>query len=202
MNFAPYQSDTPESNRGLSPPLRSPNASPNPATRPGQFRQTSSLATPEDPWAAARGQALPSPSQFADRGYDDLEGGAQSRSGERSYFGGREGATDVFETSLGMRMELEAALPYILLPPAGGLVLLLFEHKSDYVRLVYHRQRFPCIADDAVTGFMRGSPVLFLPLSLSCTSFSPGLPSYLGCCSRATSFSLRGWPLTHIAMVS
>lgn len=41
---------------------------------------------------------------------------------------------DVFETSLGFRMDVEAALAYVLLPPAGGVILLIFEHKSDYVR--------------------------------------------------------------------
>ncbi|KAG8626940.1 hypothetical protein KVT40_005885 [Elsinoe batatas] len=31
-------------------------------------------------------------------------------------------------------MDVEAALAYLLLPPAGGVALLVFEHKSDYVR--------------------------------------------------------------------
>lgn len=39
-----------------------------------------------------------------------------------------------FETSLPIRMDIEAALAYLLLPPAGGVFLLLAEHKSDYVR--------------------------------------------------------------------
>lgn len=47
---------------------------------------------------------------------------------------GRE--TDVFSTSLGLRMEIEAALAYLLLPPAGGVALLIFERQSDYVRYV------------------------------------------------------------------
>jgi len=34
------------------------------------------------------------------------------------------------------RMDFEAMMAYILLPPAGGVLLLLLEHKSDYVR--YH----------------------------------------------------------------
>ena len=42
----------------------------------------------------------------------------------------------VFETSLPIRMEFEAMLAYLLLPPAGGVFLLLVEHKSDYVRYV------------------------------------------------------------------
>jgi uncharacterized membrane protein len=41
-----------------------------------------------------------------------------------------------FETSLPIRMDFEAMLAYLLLPPAGGVFLLLVEHKSDYVRYV------------------------------------------------------------------
>ncbi len=44
------------------------------------------------------------------------------------------GGESVFETSLGIPLKFEACLAYLLLPPAGGVVLLLFEHKSDYVR--------------------------------------------------------------------
>ena len=44
------------------------------------------------------------------------------------------GSGGVFETSLGVPLKIEASLAYLLLPPAGGVVLLLFEHKSDYVR--------------------------------------------------------------------
>ncbi|KAJ6105716.1 hypothetical protein N7512_009233 [Penicillium capsulatum] len=38
-----------------------------------------------------------------------------------------------FETSLPIRMDVEAMLAYLLLPPAGGVFLLLTEHKSDYI---------------------------------------------------------------------
>lgn len=41
---------------------------------------------------------------------------------------------EAFQTSLPMRMDYEAMLAYILLPPAGGVLLLVLEHKSDYVR--------------------------------------------------------------------
>lgn len=41
---------------------------------------------------------------------------------------------NLFETSLPMRMDYEAMLAYLLLPPAGAVLLLLTEHKSDYVR--------------------------------------------------------------------
>ena len=42
----------------------------------------------------------------------------------------------MFETRLGLRMDYEACLAYLLLPPAGGVLLLILEHRSDYVRSV------------------------------------------------------------------
>ena len=41
---------------------------------------------------------------------------------------------EAFQTSLPVRLDMEACLAYLLLPPAGGVLLLIFEHKSDYVR--------------------------------------------------------------------
>ena len=41
---------------------------------------------------------------------------------------------DAFQTSLPIRLDYEAAIAYLFLPPAGGVFLLIFEHKSDYVR--------------------------------------------------------------------
>lgn len=154
MNFAPYQSSPPESERAKSPPpFRSPPASPRPNAqqqRQAASRNISSIADREDPWAAARNQRLPSPSQYADEEYDDLEAQNERRGFYNDYVGnqalqgggqtqyGRHGAgnggVSIFETSLGLNLGVEAALAYLLLPPAGGVVLLLFEHKSDYVR--------------------------------------------------------------------
>lgn len=140
QNFAPYQ-DPPESERAKSPPLRSPTRSPRPEHQPGHARNISAVS---DPWAAAR--RLPSPSHFADDdepgagGYSDLESGRplhndyignQALQGGGVTFGG---GASIFETSLGISLPIEACLAYLLLPPAGGVVLLLFEHKSDYVR--------------------------------------------------------------------
>lgn len=145
--FAPYQADTPEGERAKSPPLRSPNASPAPAAPPP--RNISSIADNTDPWAAARAQRLPSPSQYYDdddaaddagaatRGYQDLDSqrfrndyiGRNALQGGGPTYNG-----NVYETSLGLSLAIEAVLAYILLPPAGGMALLLFEHKSDYVR--------------------------------------------------------------------
>jgi uncharacterized membrane protein len=42
----------------------------------------------------------------------------------------------MFETRLGLRMDYEACLAYLVLPPAGPVVLLMLEHRSDYVRYV------------------------------------------------------------------
>jgi hypothetical protein len=47
--------------------------------------------------------------------------------------GGR-GNLNEFETSLPIRLDYEACLAYLLLPPAGGVLLLVMEQKSDYVR--------------------------------------------------------------------
>jgi uncharacterized membrane protein len=134
VNFAPYQSSPPESTRVASPPLRSPTASPK-LHQPKPQRNNSSIADREDPWAAARAHRLPSPSQYADEEYTDLENGQQNdyldNRGEAPIYTGN---ANIFETSLGISLQLEAALAYLLLPPAGGVVLLIFEQKSDYVR--------------------------------------------------------------------
>lgn len=119
MNFAPYQDESPEIERAMSPAfadrakspnLRSPRASPTAPNYPGG--------------------GLPSPSQFAGVGGGQISGGY-----ERVVENGRL-SLDAFETSLPIRLDYEAMLAYLLLPPAGGVFLLLFEHKSDYVRYV------------------------------------------------------------------
>ncbi|KAJ5736281.1 uncharacterized protein N7483_001406 [Penicillium malachiteum] len=107
MNFAPYQDDSPETERALSPP--------HPDTR----GKSPNLRSPR---ASAD---LPSPSQFGGR-YGNTGFGRDVEAGHVSL--------GAFETSLPIRMDVEAALAYLLLPPAGGVFLLLTEHKSDYVR--------------------------------------------------------------------
>lgn len=52
---------------------------------------------------------------------------------------------NLFETSLPLRLDYEAMLAYLLLPPAGGVLLLLVEHKSDYVRYVELRLALPLV---------------------------------------------------------
>jgi hypothetical protein len=64
--------------------------------------------------------------------FPDLERGPAG-DGARGAAGGREGLHE-FETSLPLRLDYEACLAYLLLPPAGGVLLLVAERKSDYVR--------------------------------------------------------------------
>ena len=122
MDFAPYQDTIPESTRALSPP-------PNRALSPARNARSPLPNRPNtDPFAAS---SLPAPSHFTDGPRGNSEFG-----GERGNL--EDGRLDVnlFETSLPLRLDYEAMLAYLLLPPAGGVFLLLVEHKSDYVRYV------------------------------------------------------------------
>ncbi|KAK2864956.1 hypothetical protein FQN49_004056 [Arthroderma sp. PD_2] len=119
MNFAPYQDQSPDIERALSPPLAQANrihtSSPRQTPSPlGQNHPRNSLS--QDRNTTSNAQGLGSGSGFG----RDVEGGRMS--------------LGAFETSLPLRMDYEAMLAYLLLPPAGGVFLLLTEHKSDYVR--------------------------------------------------------------------
>ena len=53
------------------------------------------------------------------------------------YFGGlgqRDGMVSEFDTTLGLRLDYEACLAYLAVPPIGAILLLMLEHQSDYVR--------------------------------------------------------------------
>lgn len=117
MNFAPYQDESPEVERTFSPPpnnghLRSPSGpSPVAGQPPGTFAGEGRIQQ-----ASGSGGG-----GYGNTGFgSDLEGGRQNLA--------------AFDTSLPIRMDFEAMLAYLLLPPAGGVFLLLVEHKSDYVR--------------------------------------------------------------------
>lgn len=111
MDFAPYQDNSPETERVLSPNRRSLSFSPPMRSTPKTTPKTSLNIPRTEPTAAwAASQAA------------DLEAG------------GRRGSLDQFTTSLPIRLDYEACLAYLLLPPAGGALLLMLEHKSDYVR--------------------------------------------------------------------
>ncbi|OAL28181.1 hypothetical protein AYO20_09509 [Fonsecaea nubica] len=121
MNFAPYQDASPEIERALSPPPRtsidSPRVRSPPPNKPIQPITRASAGTQSLP------PLLP-PSAFA----NDFPP-RPSFTGEH-----RDQSLEAFETSLPLRVDYEAMLAYLVLPPAGGVFLLLFEHKSDYVR--------------------------------------------------------------------
>lgn len=114
MNFAPYQDQSPDVERALSPT----NAD----------RTKSPRSSPPVPTASPSG--LPSPSHFGEeqgQQHGNTGGFGNDAEGGRLSLG-------AFETSLPIRMDFEAMAAYLLLPPAGGVFLLLLEHKSDYVR--------------------------------------------------------------------
>ena len=114
MDFAPYQDTDPAQQRALSPPRRDLSRSPVPRSSSPQRNIADTLSS-----------SLPNPSHFSN---DDLEGGSSAQAlGGRSH-------VNLFETSLPMRLDYEAVMAYLLLPPAGGVFLLLVEQKSDYVR--------------------------------------------------------------------
>lgn len=154
MNFAPYQDDSPEVERALSPP---PPFSADPTNRTkspssqtqynnNNNRQQQQRQTPP-PYQASPSSHFYNPSNG---GYGYQESAAtsswtdpesQQQHHNRSGYGGARADLDAFETSLPLRVDYEAMLAYLLLPPAGGVFLLLFEHKSDYVRYVKNRLR-------------------------------------------------------------
>lgn len=124
MDFAPYQDTAPESTREISPPppRRSPIANPRPP--PGSRPLPSSKDSAFTP-----APSLPPPSHFTDDETPHVAAGFEAGDVESGRL-----HVNLFETSLPMRLDYEAVVAYLLLPPAGGVLLLLMEHKSDYVR--------------------------------------------------------------------
>ena len=118
--FAPYQDDTPDLERAKSPP---PTTSPSPRSPP-PFR-----SPPRQP------QGFPRPTLDADLlpEADRLLGGGGSAYQNASTTESRGQSLQAFESSLPIRLDYEAVLAYAF-PPATGVFLLIFEHKSDYVR--------------------------------------------------------------------
>ena len=133
MDFAPYQDTAPEHSRTLSPPRRSLSKSPTPKSPPPPFQRPSHLPDPNHFTANDSYQS----GNFNDGGSfgnGDIEEGRGFVGGGGGQEGGGRSSVDLFETSLPLRLDYEAMMAYLLLPPAGGVLLLLFEHQSDYVR--------------------------------------------------------------------
>ena len=128
-DFAPYQDIPPDHSRAISPPPRNV-TSPKPSSPPADRADSPPLRVQS-----------PSFQRDTDNGGGESGGyyapGAGWRHGEENDAEqGRRGEMDVFETRLGLRMDVEACLSYLALPPVGGALLLILEHKSDYVRYV------------------------------------------------------------------
>ncbi|KAH8894224.1 UPF0132 domain protein [Thozetella sp. PMI_491] len=137
MDFAPYQSSPPEHVRAFSPPQDS--ISP---------RTSLDAHVRANPWAPRASQASPPPLHHPQPQRAWSGDGIQSREGYQSplagfgggmgdYFSGlgaREGMVSEFDTTLGLRLDYEACLAYLAVPPIGAILLLILEHKSDYVR--------------------------------------------------------------------
>ncbi|KAK2750992.1 hypothetical protein FQN57_000067 [Myotisia sp. PD_48] len=128
MNFAPYQDQSPDIERALSPPIDG-SRSKSPNIRPAR-------TSPVTQGYTSNGQNQSRPSIGQDRGMAQNVRATGFGSGDVE--GGRL-SLGAFETSLPIRVDYEAMLAYILLPPAGGVFLLLLEHKSDYVRMRAYR---------------------------------------------------------------
>lgn len=135
MDFAPYQDQAPEQSRALSPP---------PQGRPQSPRSTSQRE-PFVQQAAPQHQAYRASQRSYEEDYnnedDDEEASYQAGDLGQTGTGARADpesgrGLDLFATSLPLRMDYEAMLAYLLLPPAGGVLLLILEHRSDYVRYV------------------------------------------------------------------
>ncbi|KAI4864184.1 hypothetical protein F4820DRAFT_424436 [Hypoxylon rubiginosum] len=120
MDFAPYQSSPPENNRPWSP-SQSNVASP---------RASLDNRRPYSPSQQQRGGiASPPPLQHPQpqRSWQPTLPGGGYASEAGTY-------VSEFDTSLGIRLDYEACLAYLGLPPLGAIILLILERKSDFVR--------------------------------------------------------------------
>lgn len=135
MDFAPYQDTAPEQERALSPPpfpppRRSSSVSPVPT------RAKTAAAPPHRSAFDPPSGSLEHDHRGSDGWEEDRWGGGGGGGGGAGGRGGQLSTVNLFETSLPLRLDYEAMLAYLVLPPAGGVVLLLLEHRSDYVRYV------------------------------------------------------------------
>ncbi|RMZ81069.1 hypothetical protein DV738_g2355, partial [Chaetothyriales sp. CBS 135597] len=110
MNFAPYQDETPQAERALSPPP------------PLGGRARHSIDS-------TRVQSPPAPRLVTEGNGSNRTHALAARSREE-----RGQSLEAFQTSLPLRMDFEAMLAYLAFPPIGGVALLILEHNSDYVR--------------------------------------------------------------------
>ncbi|KAK8062527.1 hypothetical protein PG997_014624 [Apiospora hydei] len=142
MDFAPYQSSPPEHNRPWSPPrttaspLASPRGSYDYPRRPNNMASPPPLQHPQPQrqWSSS----LPTADRYnnTSRGLEAGFGNSPATvatSGGGGYMSAGAGVSE-FDTSLGLRLDYEAAAAYLAGPPVGAILLLILERSSDYVR--------------------------------------------------------------------
>ncbi|KAH7039604.1 uncharacterized protein B0I36DRAFT_372 [Microdochium trichocladiopsis] len=148
MDFAPYQSSPPEHNRPWSPEgstggATSPRASYDNGNRrpfsPNQYQYQAGGRAGNNGVSSPPPLQHPQPQrQWSSSAFAPGAGAAEAGVGLGSGGGGGDGGyTDhiaEFDTSLGIRLDYEACLAYLALPPIGAIILLILERKSDYVR--------------------------------------------------------------------
>lgn len=155
MDFAPYQSSPPEHTR--SPSNSTTAGSPRTSldtTRRGAFSPSNyqhrppansppplQHPQPQRAWSGDNVGRYQSPLAAnvwtSGDSYQNETGNGVASSAMGDYFsslGAREGMVSEFDTSLGLRLDYEACLAYLAFPPLGGILLLILERKSDYVR--------------------------------------------------------------------
>ncbi|KAG9242617.1 hypothetical protein BJ878DRAFT_160154 [Calycina marina] len=129
MDFAPYQDQSPEIHRALSPPPHDRRSSSISRIR-SPPPQSPTKGLPPNPWTPSHSHSNSGQPQAST--WQESAAGAAGF-GNMEAESGR-GQLSEFETSLPIRLDYEACLAYLLLPPAGAVFLLLVEQKSDYVR--------------------------------------------------------------------
>ena len=121
MDFAPYQDHSPETTRALSPP-------PDPQSR----RSASYSPVPHNNNNNNNPPSKASPPPPNPTAYNHHNNFATTLYNRTPISPPEEGGDLISTATLGVRVE--AVLAYLLFPPAGGVLLLLVEHRSDYVR--------------------------------------------------------------------
>lgn len=157
MDFAPYQSSPPEHDRVASPDYKpSPRASQDarrPFSPPSNYFNNNNHGGDGGGYTDYSDSRSPPPLQHPQpqrgwTGFDGQTGGWTAGGGGGGGGAGAGGAAaqvpgayppaevSEFDTTLGLRLDYEACLAYLALPPVGAIILLILERNSDYVRLV------------------------------------------------------------------
>ena len=159
LNFAPYSSppSSPRASTSRLPPSSS--STSRPKTKAPWFGGGSysyhSGSRPEEASSAGAG-ATGFGSSGDGYGYEsapsgdvlwDAEAGGAPQAAGSSSGAGPSAGHDAYETTYGWRVDIEAGAAYVL-GPVLGIILLMLEHKNDYV-CVYTHARLPRTMPDA-----------------------------------------------------